>query len=308
MVALWALRRELSGVQPGELLRQFRGYGWRHAALALAGTTASFAILGLIESLAVAHVRRARVPRRTVMTTAFVAHAFSQSVGLALITGSAVRLRVYVRRGLDAAAVARVTAFVTVTITLGLVATGAAALLTTHDPLRIGSTLLPVRAVGAALALVVLAYLVWSAVARPPRTTHPWWPLLRPGAKMALAQLALSSLDWIVTGTVLFAVLPAAAGLQYGTMLRIYLVAQTAGMMSHVPGGAGVFEAVVLSLAAAGGATQRTALVAALLMFRVVYYLAPLATALVVAAVSELLPRRRRRERVILEPSPAHVY
>jgi uncharacterized membrane protein YbhN (UPF0104 family) len=307
-LAAWASWHELSGVQLGELLRQLGDYGWRHALLALAGTTVSFALLGLIESLAVAHTGTVRIPRRTVMTTAFVANALSQSVGLALLTGSAVRLRAYARRGVDAAAVARISTFVTVTITLGLLACGAVALLASREPLRIAQTVLPVRLVGASLALVVIAYVVWGSLTKHDEVPRRWWPLRRPGARVVLAQLALSSLDWVVTGTVLFAVLPSAAVLHYGPMLRTYLVAQTVGMASHVPGGAGVFEAVVLTLAAIGVPSQRAALVAALVMFRAAYYLFPLLSALVVGGLAELLPHGERRTRSMLERGVAHVH
>jgi phosphatidylglycerol lysyltransferase len=242
------------------------------------------------------------------MTTAFVANAFSQAVGLALLTGSAVRLRAYARRGVDAAAVARISTFVTVTITLGLAACSAIALLASREPLRITQAALPVRVVGASLALVVIAYVAWGSLTRHDHVSGKRWPFRRPGAKVALGQLALSSLDWVVTGTVLFAVLPPAAGLHHGAMLRTYLVAQTVGMASHVPGGAGVFEAVVLTLATTGVPSQRAALITALVMFRVVYYLIPLLSALVVGGVAELLPHRRGRVRSMLGRGPAHVH
>jgi uncharacterized membrane protein YbhN (UPF0104 family) len=305
-LAAWALRRELAGVQLGDLPRQFGGYDWRHATLSVAGTVASFATLGLIELLATGYAGATRIPRRTVMTTAFVAHAFSQSIGLALLTGAAVRLRAYARRGVDALAVARISGFVTFTITLGLLACGAAALLASREPLRVMHVTLPVRSAGALLALIVLAYLAWSAVASHDHIGTGRWLLRRPSARMALAQVGVSSLDWLITGTVLFAVLPAAAGLEYGPLMRAYLVAQTAGMASHVPGGAGVFEAVILTLAATGAGEQRAALIAGLVMFRVVYYLLPLMVALVTAGVTELLPRRRAA-RLIADSRMAHV-
>jgi phosphatidylglycerol lysyltransferase len=109
---------------------------------------------------------------------------------------------------------------------------------------------------------------------------------------VALAQLLLSSTDWLLTGTVLFALLPPGAGIAYGELLRVYLIAQTVGVASHIPGGAGVFEVAILALAARGDASQRAAIITALVMFRVVYYLLPLLTALVIAAVAELSPRR----------------
>lgn len=290
VLAGWALRRELAGVQTDELLRQFGGYGWRHATLALTGTLASFLVLGLIELLAIRHANTAHIPRRTAMTTAFVANAFSQSIGLALLTGAAVRLRAYARRGVTASAVARISAFVTLTITLGLLACGAVAFLASREPLRALRLTLPVHPLGALLGLAVLAYLAWSLFAVRGQVGRGRWQLRRPRPRAAVAQLLLSSSDWLLTGTVLFAVLPSSLGFEYGALLRAYLVAQTAGMASHVPGGAGVFEAVMLTLLAHGAVTQRAGLVAALVMFRVVYYLLPLLVALGVAAVAELWP------------------
>lgn len=296
-LAAWTLRHQLSELQLDELLREFGGYGWRHAALSLAGTAASFVILGLIESLAVVYADTARPPARLVFTTAFLANAFSQSVGLALLTGSAVRIRMYARRGVDAAAVARISGFVTVTITLGLLACGAAASLASREPLAIARVVVPVRPLGLGMALLVLGYVIWAAGAGRDRGDRGEWRVRRPGMRVALAQLALSATDWLVTATVLYAVLPPSAGLHYGSMLRVYLVAQTVGMASHVPGGAGVFEAVVLTLAATGVATQRTALIAALVMFRAVYYLLPFMCAVVVGGLSEMLTRHRRSGR-----------
>jgi hypothetical protein len=51
LVALagWALRRELGGVRAGDLFRHLGEYGWRHVALAAAGTVGSFLALGGIE-------------------------------------------------------------------------------------------------------------------------------------------------------------------------------------------------------------------------------------------------------------------
>ena len=278
----------------GDLARQLASYGWRHGALALAATAASFIALGLIESLALrSAAARVRIPRRSAMATAFVANAFSQSIGLALLTGAAVRLRAYSRHRLDASAVARTSAFVTLTITLGLVACTAVALLASGDSPSLATVALPARPVGLVLLLVVVAYVTWSVVASRDLVGRGRWRLRRPTGRVAAAQLLLSSADWVLTGTVLFAVLPTAAGLGFAALLRAYLIAQTVAMLSHVPGGAGVFEAVMLTLAARSQPAQQAAVVAALVSFRIVYYLLPLLGALIVAAVTELRPRRR---------------
>ena len=57
-------------------------------------------------------------------------------------------------------------------------------------------------------------------------------------------------------------------------MTGAYVLANTGVIASHVPGGVGVLESIVLSL------LPGASVLAALLMFRVIYYLAPLALGL----------------------------
>ena len=295
MLAAWALWRELAGLSASDLVRELRDFGTADLALGVLCTLASFASLGLIERLALHYLRRDRVvPGRTAMVTAFVANAFSQSIGVALLTGTAVRLRAYERRGLDTADVARITTFATLTAALGLLAAGGLALLATSTPLVIMHRALPMQFIGAALLGIVVSYLAWSCRGGRDTIGRGVWRLTRPAPRTATRQIVLSSFDWVLTGAVLFLALPAGVDIGFGTMLRVYLVAQTVAMLSHVPGGAGVFELMVVALLRPVIAPeQRVAVVAALVAFRVLYYLIPLGAAMAIAAWSELLPSRR---------------
>jgi phosphatidylglycerol lysyltransferase len=291
--AAWALKRELQDVRGVELARHLLSYGARHLALALACTVGSFLALGVIERLALRYAGLSRtVPRHVAVMTAFVTHAFSQSLGLALFTGAAVRLRAYSRYTLDAIAAARISAFVTLTVTLGLLATGAGALLASSTPLGIAHTSIPVRPAGLVLALSVIAYLAWSVFGRRETVGRGRWRIDRPSSLLASGQIAASVVDWLLTGTVLFAFVPASVGVGYAELLRAFLIGQTVGVASHIPGGAGVFEIVVLGLVATADAEGRAALVASLVMFRVVYYLLPLIAAAFVAVIAEIMASR----------------
>ncbi|MEO5815669.1 MAG: lysylphosphatidylglycerol synthase domain-containing protein [Gemmatimonadaceae bacterium] len=297
--ALWALRRELHDVHADALVAQVQAYGWSHVALAVICATGSFVVLGVVELLAVRHADTAaktRVSVRAALGTGFVANAVSQSVGVALLTGAAVRVRAYARYGMDAVAVAQVTAFVTLTATIGLLAAGAAALLATSVPVVIGTTTIAVRPWGVLLGCIVMAYLAWSVVGKRDFIGRGRWRLARPSPAMAGSQILLSVLDWLLAGMVLYAFMPASAGLGVAAVLSAYVIAQTVAVTSHIPAGAGVFEVAVLSLITrAAPAVDRSAVVAALVMFRVVYYLAPLLIATVVAGVVELSRARGRR-------------
>jgi uncharacterized membrane protein YbhN (UPF0104 family) len=290
----WALHREVAGLSSADLLRHLGSYGWRHLALAGGCTAASFLVLGLLELLALRYGDIRNVPPAAGLMTGFLANAFSQSVGLALLTGAAVRLRVYRRYAIQAVDIARISAFVTLSVSLGLLATGAGALLASSTPAHLGRASVAVRPAGALLGMVVLAYVAWSIVGRRETLGRGSWMVRRPGPLLAAAQVCFSALDWLLTGTVLFAFVPPSVGVDYPTLLRVYLTAQTVAVVSHVPGGVGVLELVVLTMLADVNPADHAAIVASLLMFRVIYYLVPLIAAGLVAIVAELVPDRSR--------------
>ena len=69
-------------------------------------------------------------------------------------------------------------------------------------------------------------------------------------------------------------------------MLSVYSVAIGLGILSHVPGGAGVFETVILG--ALGTRLPLDGLVGALLLYRVIYYVMPLAVAVIALTIAEI--------------------
>jgi uncharacterized membrane protein YbhN (UPF0104 family)/phosphatidylserine/phosphatidylglycerophosphate/cardiolipin synthase-like enzyme len=302
VIAVVVLRHQLAGVDRAELVRALLSYGWAHVTLGVLCTAASFLTLGWVELLALRYVGRRvaqAVPQSVALTTAFVSHAFSQSVGLGLLTGAAVRLRAYARYGVGAAAVTRTSAFVTATVILGVLSLGAVALLSAPSALRVIHIAIPGRPAGVLLAAIVLAYLAWSGLGKRAVLGRGRWRVPHPSPALAAAQVMLSAFDWLVTGTVLFALLPVGTPLSYAGFLRAYVVAQMVGMASHVPGGAGVFEVALLGLLAPTvPGSMRAGLAASLVAYRVLYYLVPLCAATAVAAVVEV-----RRSRGVMPPA-----
>ncbi|MEP6991564.1 MAG: YbhN family protein [bacterium] len=306
--ALWALWQRLDGVTLAGLAVQLRSLGWPRLAVALAATIVSFLLMGLIEVLALRHCddpAAADVPASTAMTTAFVANAMSQSIGLSLLTGAAVRARAYGARGLDSLAIAQATAFVTITATLGLLAAGAVAMLASTSAIARGGIPMAVRPTAFLLIALVSAYVAWSFLGHRDGIGRGRWRIARPSPRLAVTQLALSTVDWLVTGAVLYACLPPDLGYPLGVALGTYMIAQTAGVTSHVPAGAGIFELVVIALLAHGAPpASRAGVVAALVTFRLMYYVLPLVAALVVAALAEISRRRARITGRALPASP----
>ena len=288
--AVWAVRRELHDVDGASLMLEIAALSPARLALGAACTSASFLLLGVIEWMALRQAAASeRVSMPAAIRTGFVANALSQSVGLAVLTGTAVRVRAYARYGIGPVDVARTTAFVTITATLGLLAAGAVAVFASGAPVTVGALSFPALPAALALGGIVAAYLLWSIAGRADRIGWGRWVFPRPSPVLAFGQTTISALDWLVTGAVLYAFMPLHIGLTLGVVLGAYLVAQVVAVTSHVPAGAGVFELVVVAvLFRVDPAAPRAAVAAALVMFRVAYYLIPLFAALVLATASEL--------------------
>jgi phosphatidylglycerol lysyltransferase len=118
------------------------------------------------------------------------------------------------------------------------------------------------------------------------------YPLHFPRPSIAGAQIALSVADLLLVAAVLYACLPHASAVGYPHVLAVYILAFVVGLISHVPGGLGVFDAVVL----VGLSTRLPAdqILAGLLTFRVVYHLVPLVSAGALFGAVEALAARRR--------------
>ena len=107
---------------------------------------------------------------------------------------------------------------------------------------------------------------------------------------MALLQLAMSCLNWSLIGGVIWVLLQGQVA--YHQVLAVLLVAAVAGVVTHVPAGLGVLEAVFVALLSYQ--VPEATLLGALLAYRGLYYLLPLAVATVAYFVTELRTRRRR--------------
>jgi uncharacterized membrane protein YbhN (UPF0104 family) len=107
------------------------------------------------------------------------------------------------------------------------------------------------------------------------------WTLPVPPFRLTIYQIAIASADMLVAGSVLFTLFPPVRG-GYLTVLEVYLVAYVLIVLSHVPGGWGVLEAVMMTLLGAldlvpNHVVNMPKVFAAIIVFRVIYYLIPLA-------------------------------
>lgn len=297
MLALLTLRRELHAYGYHQIMRTAFGLSAWQLWSAVAFTVLSYTMLAGYDALALAYAGRRLGLRRTLFAS-FVAYALSINVGFSAITGASIRYRFWSGWGLSAPEIAQGIVFTTATFWLGVLAVGGGALLFGPGSTTPLHALSPVvwRLIGAGLLSVVVAYLLWAALFRGSLTLRGW-TFTAPSLRMAMTQVATSSADWVLAGLALFVLIPRASGLSAASFVGFFLVAQIIAVASHVPGGVGVFESLMLLML-----TPRVAapdLIGALVAYRAVYYLLPLAIALVAFVAHGLVARRARVARIL---------
>ena len=293
VVALEVLRVELRAVSWSELTAAVVGVPRAQLALAIALTALSYVVLTGYDQLGFAYIGKA-LPRTRIALTSFLAYSISNSVGLAMLSGASVRYRFYTRWGVTTEELTRIVFSYSVTFWLGLFALDGLSLVVTPLP---GGRELPaphlVRLAGWLLMAIPVAYVVTTTRRRKPlKLWSVELPMPSPG--IAAAQLALSSIDWALAGAVLYVLLPPGT-ISFVAFLGLFLVAILLGMASHVPGGVGVFEGLMVLLLKPYLSSGQ--LLPALVVFRCVYYLVPLAIALIGLVADDVLQRRNQLAR-----------
>jgi phosphatidylglycerol lysyltransferase len=105
--ALWVLRRELTGTHLSDVLARLGSVEPASLVLALGFTVVSYVALTGYDVLALRYVGRP-LPYSRVGLTAFIATAVGHNLGVAMLSGGAVRWRMYTAAGLSATEVAAV--------------------------------------------------------------------------------------------------------------------------------------------------------------------------------------------------------
>jgi phosphatidylglycerol lysyltransferase len=300
-LALWWLHRELAHLRPADVRHAIAALPASALLAALAATAISYIALAGQDALALRLIGRS-LPAPRVAATAFMATAVGHNLGFALVSGGAVRLRLYGAWGLSAAEVATVMGLGAAGLAMGLLFCGGFAL-ALEPPSLLATLGLPAalgHGTGLLLAALPLAGLAWLARARPGQAL-PWWPYPRPRPAAGLASLTLAVIDLSAASLVLWSLLPAGT-VGWPTFLGLFVLAALVGIVSHVPGGLGVFEAVLIA-----GLPQANAqdLLAAALAYRAIYYLLPLALTALIASAMLLRAHGRRWWRLARRAQPA---
>lgn len=287
VVILFMLSRALSHYDFDDVMQSVRSADLGRLSLAIAFAAGSYLTLTLFDTLAVRYVGR-KLPYRCTALASFTGLSIGHTVGLAALSSGAVRYRFYSRWGLSAQDIGKLIVFCGLTVGLGLV-TLAGLAWTVRPTIAAELTGLPqwaVHAVGLGCLALSMSWVVLAAVRRAPLRVFRW-KIKLPSLPIAAAQIAVGTLNFALVSASLYACILSVAEIGYVEVAASYVIANTAGIVSHVPGGLGVIEMVVTYL------LPQTHILGAVLLFRAVYYLLPLPLGLLSFLAAELYYRGR---------------
>ncbi len=282
-LALFVLHHSLKKYHYHELLNQISKIPLKSILCALLLTSANYLVLTFYDTLGFHYLKRS-LSYKKIALTSFIAYSFSHNIGYSILSGGPVRYRLYSNWKVSASEVTKIIVFSSLSFWLGFLWLGGGVLLYSppfnsfyfsHQSLQLG---------GFFLLILGIVYLTWTLFRRKP-IRFKQWHFKIPSLNYTLIQISISMIEWSLSAAILYVLLPQVPNLSYFSFLGIYLLAQMGGIVSHVPGGLGVFETILLWLLPTE--LNISSVFGAILTYRGIYYFLPLTLSIILLGIHE---------------------
>jgi uncharacterized membrane protein YbhN (UPF0104 family) len=275
--------------------------------LAAASTLVAYWALAWYDRIALIHLNRQRgISWIYIATCSFVTYALSHNIGVSVLSGGMVRLRAYTAKGLSTPEVAVLVALCSYTFAFGTIMLIGFVLVIEPEILgpmvdtfgwrEIGRG--AAIAVGVALLAFCALYVLGSWLHFPPLKIGGF-ELVYPRMPIVARQLVAAPLELIGAAGIIYFALPPDANVTFIVVAGAFLLSFSAGLLSQVPGGVGVMEAVFIAILPD---VPATAVFAALLVWRLFYLIIPLIISLPIVLLFERSQLGKTTKNVELPP------
>lgn len=204
----------------------------------------------------------------------FVGFAVSNNAGHAVVSGGAIRYRLYTRWRIPATDIVKMVTFSGFTYLVAcffLVIIGYAFspehVLSSVSSQYVNWTIMN-------LSIAGLAFYIWGCIYYKKPIIIKDVEFDTPSWQMAIAQILIGSVDILMASLVLYFAMDSYIEIPFTTFMGAFIIAQLLGVYSQVPGGLGVFELVFTNLMPED--ENQANLFAILVVYRIIYYLLPL--------------------------------
>jgi glycosyltransferase 2 family protein len=283
-VAAWVLAQRLGTIDFDEVLRDLGAVPMPIVIAALLCSAGVYTTVGLYEGIAV-RLASGRNLRRQAFRTAVIANPLGRAIGVAMVSGGALRYRMYAPERLSIREVGAIILLVAMPYLFGVGwLIDLSLLLHLKDAAR--AFQLPVAVVAAFGVLGLAKDVGWLAfvAARKQPITIRGQSIRLPSLRDALVQIGFGLVQISLMTTILYLFMPPELNLTWPAFVAIYCVSFVAGQVSNVPAGLGVLEAALFLMLPH---IPPGKLVGAVLAYRAVYELIPLGVALVLLLIYE---------------------
>lgn len=249
-----------------------------------------------------------KLPVQKVISVAAVCYAFTLNLSF-WVGGFALRYRLYSRLGLDTATITKIFSLSVLTNWLGyLILAGSIfslKLLDLPPTWKIGETGLQI--IGFVLLVIAATYLIACRFAKRRSWQFRDHTIELPESRIAFTQACLAMTNWSLMALLIFILLP--QNVSYPTVMGILLISGIAGVITHIPAGLGVLEAIFVAMLQ--HQFSQGVILAALIGYRLVYFLIPLGVAAIAYFVLEgrakkIRNKTRTSDKNISDKSTAH--
>jgi glycosyltransferase 2 family protein len=276
-LASWVLADRLRSIDFSDVTQQLLALPPATVLLGVLFSAGVYALVGIYEGIAVRMASGRKMPGAA-FRTAVIANPIARAIGLALVSGGALRYRMYAAVGLSAREVASIVVIaampyffsvgwlIDLSLLFNAETAGRALRLTTGVVLALG-------AIGLAKDI---GWLIFVTRRKEPMVvggqTLPVPTLRDTSLQLGVGLLQIS----LMTG-ILYIFMPPELDMSWPAFIAIYCIAFVAGQLSNVPAGLGVLEAALLLMLPQ---VPPAKLLGAILAYRAVYEILPLLIAL----------------------------
>lgn len=233
-----------------------------------------YVALSSYDFLAIKYIGRKLAPWKWIFA-GFIGFSVSNNAGHAIVSGGAIRYRLYTRWRFHASEIVRMVTFSGFTYLVAcffLIILGY--FLTPNHAFGEGSVShLTTVTVTIISAIGLLIYFGASLFYKKPIIIKEV-EFDIPSFKMALAQVIIGGADILMASMVLYFSLIPFMDIPFDVFIGVFIIAQVLGVFSQVPGGLGVFEGLFLYIIP--GDHNQALIFGALIAYRIIYYLLPL--------------------------------
>jgi glycosyltransferase 2 family protein len=285
-IAAVVLYRILRTINTSEVVEALVTTDWRDIALAALFVAGGYFTLTFYDLFALRTIGRRDVPYWAAALAGFTSYSVGHNVGASVLTGGAVRYRIYSAWGMNAIDVAKICFVAGLTFWLG-----------NATVLGLGIAYAPLAATAidqmpawfnrlGAFGILLLLALYVSWVWRRPRVVgREGWSVTLPDGPLTLLQIGIGIVDLGFCALAMYMLVPEEPHIGFVTLAVVFVAATLLGFASHAPGGIGVFDAAMLI---ALWQFDREDVLAGLLLFRLLYYIVPFALSLGILGGREL--------------------